>query len=168
MKTKFGLSYLVIIAAVLLLLNTYPLLVSEDLVFRSKETTLQSAVSVMVYSLSGLDRLDEQNVAEAMAVVEETGLSRILVTDEGGKVLYDTRETGSAVGDYIFYTEVVQALLGNDAFTCKYQNGAFRSHASSPCSTKTRSSGRYTPMSMIRSRRRCWAACRRHCCGCPS
>lgn len=132
MKAKFGLSYLVIIAAVLLLLNTYPLLVSEDLVFRSKETTLQSAVSVMVYSLSGLDRLDEQNVAEAMAVVEETGLSRILVTDEGGKVLYDTRETGSAVGDYIFYTEVVQALLGNDAFTCKYQNGAFRSHASSP------------------------------------
>ena len=116
----------------MLLLNTYPLLVSEDLVFRSKETTLQSAVSVMVYSLSGLDRLDEQNVAEAMAVVEETGLSRILVTDEGGKVLYDTRETGSAVGDYIFYTEVVQALLGNDAFTCKYQNGAFRSHASSP------------------------------------
>ena len=80
MKAKFGLSYLVIIAAVLLLLNTYPLLVSEDLVFRSKETTLQSAVSVMVYSLSGLDRLDEQNVAEAMAVVEETGLSRILVT----------------------------------------------------------------------------------------
>ena len=116
----------------MLLLNTYPLLGSEDLVFRSKETTLQSAVSVMVYSLSGLDRLDEQNVAEAMAVVEETGLSRILVTDEGGKVLYDTRETGSAVGDYIFYTEVVQALLGNDAFTCKYQNGAFRSHASSP------------------------------------
>lgn len=132
MKAKFGLSYLVIIAAVLLLLNTYPLLVSEDLVFRSKATTLQSAVSVMVYSLSGLDRLDEQNVTEAMAVVEETGLSRILVTDEGGKVLYDTRETGSAVGDYIFYTEVVQALLGNDAFTCKYQNGAFRSHASSP------------------------------------
>ena len=120
------------IAAVLALLNIYPPLVSEDLVFRSKETTLQSAVSVMVYSLSGLDRLDEQNVAEAMAVVEETGLSRILVTDEGGKVLYDTRETGSAVGDYIFYTEVVQALLGNDAFTCKYQNGAFRSHASSP------------------------------------
>lgn len=36
------------------------------------------------------------------------------------------------MGDYIFYTEVVQALLGNDAFTCKYQNGAFRSHASSP------------------------------------
>ena len=121
-----------IIAAVLILLNTYPLLVSEDLVFRSKETTLQSSVSVMVYSLSGLDRLTEENVAAAMAVVEETGLSRILVTDDAGRVLYDTRETGSAVGEYSFYTEIVQALLGNDAFTSNYSSGAFRSRASSP------------------------------------
>ena len=116
----------------LILLNTYPLLVSEDLVFRSKETTLQSSVSVMVYSLSGLDRLTEENVAAAMAVVEETGLSRILVTDDAGRVLYDTRETGSAVGEYSFYTEIVQALLGNDAFASNYRNGAFRSRASSP------------------------------------
>ena len=34
MKAKFGLSYLVIIATVLLLLNTYPLLVSAALVLR--------------------------------------------------------------------------------------------------------------------------------------
>lgn len=100
--------------------------------FRSKETTLQSSVSVMVYSLSGLDRLNEENVAAALAVVEETGLSRILVTDSAGKVLYDTRETGSAVGDYAFYAEIVQALLGNDAFSCSYENGAFRSRATSP------------------------------------
>ena len=86
----------------LLLLNTYPLLVSQDLVFRSKATTLQSSVSVMVNSLSGLDKLTEENVAQAMAVVEETGLSRILVTDSAGRILYDTRETGSAVGQYTF------------------------------------------------------------------
>ena len=86
----------------------------------------------MVYSLSGLDRLNEENVSAAMAVVEETGLSRILVTDSAGKVLYDTRETGSAVGEYALYAEIVQALLGNDAFTCSYQGGAFRSRASSP------------------------------------
>ena len=132
MQVKFGLSYILIIAAVLLLLNTYPLRVSQDLVFRSKEASLESSVSVMVYSLSGLDHLTEENVAQAMAVVEETGLSRILVTDDTGRVLYDTRETGSAVGEYAFYTEIVQALLGSDVFTSNYQNGAFRSRASSP------------------------------------
>ena len=129
---QFGLSYIAIIAALLMLVNTYPLVVSQDLVFREKETSLQGSVSVMVYSLSGLERLSEENVTAAMAVVEETGLSRILVTDSGGRVLYDTRETGGAVGDYVLYTEVVQALLGNDAFSCAYENGAFRSRASSP------------------------------------
>ena len=132
LQVKFGLSYILIIAAVLLLLNTYPLRVSQDLVFRSKEATLESSVSVMVYALSGLDHLTEENVSQAMAVVEETGMSRILVTDETGRVLYDTRETGSAVGEYAFYTEIVQALLGSDVFTSTYQNGAFRSRASSP------------------------------------
>lgn len=116
----------------LLLLNTYPLLVSEDLVFHSKATNLQSSVSVMVNALSGLSPLTEENVADAMAVAEEAGLSRILVTDGAGRVLYDTRETGSAVGNLALYTEIVQALLGYDAFSCTYQRGAFRSRASSP------------------------------------
>ena len=129
---KFGLSYVAIIAALLVMMNTYPLMVSRDLVIRAKETSLQSSVSVMVYSLSGLERLDEENVAAALAVVEETGLSRILVTDSAGRALYDTRETNGAVGDYVLYTEVVQALLGNDAFACSYRDGAFRSWASSP------------------------------------
>ena len=132
MQLKFGLSYIAVIAAVLLLLNTYPLLVSEDLVFRSKETTMQGSVSVMVYSLAGLDRLNQENVADAMAVVEETGLSRVLVTDSAGQVLYDTRETLGAVGKYTFYSEIVQALEGYDAFSCSYRDGAFRSRAASP------------------------------------
>ena len=132
LQFKFGLSYILIIAGVLLLLNTYPLRVSQDLVFRSKATTLQSSVSVMVYSLSGPDRLTEEIVPQAMAGAEETGLSRILVTDSAGKVLYDTRETNDALGEYSFYTEIVQALLGNDVFSSSYRDGAFRSRAASP------------------------------------
>ncbi len=126
------LSYILVIAAVLVLLNIYPPLVSEDLVFRSKASTLQSSVSVIVSSLSGLERLTEENVADAMTLAQEAGLSRMLVTDAAGKILFDTRETGSAVGQYTFYTEVVQALTGKDVFTCRYENNAFRSRASSP------------------------------------
>ena len=58
LQVKFGLSYIAVIAAVLLLLNTYPLLVSEDLVFRSKETNMTGSVSVVVYSLAGLNRIE--------------------------------------------------------------------------------------------------------------
>ena len=131
---KFGLSYVAIIAALLVMMNTYPLMVSSDLVFRAKEASMPTSVSVMVYSISGLETLTEENVAEALAVVEETGLSRILVTDSAARVLYDTRETNGAVGDYALYTEVIQALLGSDAFTCAYRDGAFRSRAAVPIS----------------------------------
>ena len=132
LQVRFGLSYILIIAGVLLLLNTYPLLVSQDLVFRSKASTVQNSVSVMAYSLTGLDRLSEENVAAAMEVVEETGISRILVTDGAGKVLYDTRETSDALGQYVLYAEIVEALRGSDSFSCVYHDGAFRSRAAVP------------------------------------
>ena len=118
--------------AVLVLMNTYPLLVSEDLVFRSKQSTMQDSVTVIASSLAGLETLTEENVKQAMAVVEETGISRILITDESGRILYDTRETGSSVGEYAVYTEVVLALTGNDAFSISYQGGAFRSRSAAP------------------------------------
>lgn len=55
-----ALSYILIIIAVLVLLNTYPLVVSQNMVFRSKQTTMQSSVSVMVSALSGVGRADRK------------------------------------------------------------------------------------------------------------
>ena len=81
-----AISYILIILAVLALLNTYPLIVSQNMVFKSKQTTMQSSVSVMVSALSGLDVLTERNVGQAMTVAEETAVSRVLVTDAAGKV----------------------------------------------------------------------------------
>ena len=132
LQVKFGLSYILVIAAVLVFMNTYPLIVSENLVVRSKQTTLQSSVSVMVTALSGLEELSEENVASAMTLVEDTGISRILVTNAAGRILYDTRETDGAVGRYGLYTEIVQALRGYDAFYADFTDGAFRSRAASP------------------------------------
>ncbi len=132
LQTKFSISYIAIIVAVLGLMNTYPLTVSEDLVFRSKESTLKSSVSVMATALTGLSELNEENVASAMTVAEEAGVSRILVTDAGGRILYDSRETDSALGRYAFYSEIVQALHGNDVFSVAFEDGAFRSRCASP------------------------------------
>ena len=115
-----------------MLLNTYPVLVSQDLVFHSKVANLQSSVSVIATSLGPLESLTEENVGSAMLTAEEAGLSRILVTDGSGRILYDTRETGSAQGQYVFYAEVVQALRGYDDAASRYENGAFRTAAATP------------------------------------
>lgn len=117
---------------VLILLNTYPLLVSQSLVFKSKETAISSSVKQIEAALGGLKQLEEENVAKAMASLRETGVSRVLVTDTAGRILYDTRAENSAVGLYAFYTEIAQALRGNDAFFCGYDSDAFLSRMASP------------------------------------
>lgn len=132
LQAKFSISYIAIILAVLVLLNSYPLLVSQNLVFRSKEASMTSSVKVIESSLSGLAELTEENVAKALSELRDTGVSRILVTDTAGRILYDTRETGNAKGLVVFYTEVAQALAGNDAFFCRYDSEAFLSRAAAP------------------------------------
>ena len=121
-----------ILLIVLVLMNTYPLLVSEDLVFRAKHTALQASASAINTAVAGLEELTEENVAQAMEAVEIDGVSRAVVTDENGLALYDTREVGSAAGYYVFYTELVQALRGYSAVYSVYEEGAFRSSAAQP------------------------------------
>lgn len=96
LQFKFGMSYILIILAVLALLNTYPLLISQSLVFQTKETAMKSSVKMVESALSGLPELTEENVGQALTSVEETGVSRLLVTDTAGRVLFDSREGGNA------------------------------------------------------------------------
>lgn len=123
---------------VLILLNTYPLLVSQDLVFHSKESALASSTKVLESALTGLEELTEENVGKAMERLDQLNVSRVLVTDLDGRVLYDSRETENARGMYVFYTEIVQALRGNDAFFCRYDGQAFVSRAASPVVFRSR------------------------------
>ena len=41
-QTKFAMAYLLVVAAIVLVLNTYPLLMAQNMVFRSKESSLKS------------------------------------------------------------------------------------------------------------------------------
>ena len=47
LQTKFALTYIVIVAAVLILLNTYPLVVSEKLAYQSKQASMLNQASVL-------------------------------------------------------------------------------------------------------------------------
>ena len=132
LQQKISLSYIAILLIVLVLMNTYPLLVSQDLVFRSKHAALQNAAAAINASLTGLDELSAENVAAAMESVETDGVSRAVITDENGYVLYDTRELGNAARHFVFYTELVEALRRNSCVYSVYQNGAFHSSAAQP------------------------------------
>ena len=69
MQLKISASYLAILLVVMVLMNTYPLLVSQDLVFRSKCSSLLSSAAVLNAAVSGLDELTEENVGDRKSVV---------------------------------------------------------------------------------------------------
>ena len=137
LQVKYAMSYLVIFAVVLVLLNTYPVLASQDLLFTSKRDSLKSQAAVMASALMELESLSADQVERVMNMLDSMGLRRILVTDPAGLILYDStqpsREEGVA-GQYRYalYQEVVAALRGNDVAYSRYAGHTFTSTAACP------------------------------------
>ncbi len=129
---KYAVTYLLLIALVLLLLNTYPLLMAQNMVFRSKESSLKSQALAIATALGVSESLTAEGVEQAMSLLEELSATRILVTDGAGLILYDTSEIDDRLYSYALLGEVVAALQGEDVFRSEYRDGAFRSRAAVP------------------------------------
>lgn len=131
-QVKYALTYIVVIAAVLVLLNTYPVLASQDLIFRSKQVSLQSQTAVVASALAGLESLSPEGVEQVMNQLDDMGLSRIMVTDQAGMILYDTLEGGGTLYQYALVREISDALRGNTVFYSEYVNDCFQSRSAWP------------------------------------
>ena len=153
LQVKYALSYLTLLAVVLVLLNTYPLIASQNLLISSKQDSLRSQTAVMSSALMELESLSADQVARVMNMLDSMGLERILVTDPSGLVLYDsltqgqeadgasgqeTADTGGSAASaeplyqYALFQEVALALQGNDVLYSHYEDGIFFSTAASP------------------------------------
>ncbi|MEY8232261.1 HAMP domain-containing sensor histidine kinase [Oscillospiraceae bacterium 50-16] len=137
LQVKYAMSYLVIFAVVLVLLNTYPVLASQDLLFTSKRDSLKSQAAVMASALMELESLSADQVERVMNMLDSMGLRRILVTDPAGLILYDSTQPSREEGEagqyrYALYQEVVAALRGNDVAYSRYAGHTFTSTAACP------------------------------------
>lgn len=141
LQVKYAMSYLVIFAVVLVLLNTYPVIASQELLVNSKRDSLKSQAAVMGSALMELETLSADQVSRVMTMLDSTGLDRILVTDPTGLILYDstkepqdeqTEEPKEEQYEYALLQEVVSALWGNDVFYSRYEDSKLISTAASP------------------------------------
>ena len=146
LRTKFAMTYLIIVAAVLVLLNTYPVLVSQNLAYRSKQTSMLNQASVLASALAtGPEALTAEGAARTVELLlGSLGVTRIVVTDPNGLVLCDFQE-GTArtdtVGQYALFWELVTALQGNDVFRSDYADGVFHSRAAVPVTYRSMTQG---------------------------
>ncbi|MCI2105197.1 MAG: HAMP domain-containing histidine kinase [Intestinimonas sp.] len=132
LQFKFAALFILLIAAVLLVLNTYPVLASQDLVFQSKQNFLQNQANMVGSALAAAENLTTDNVTSSLEQLGSIGVTRILVTDASGCILYDSDDARENVGHYSLMGEVTTALHGYDVFHSEYQDGAFRSRAAAP------------------------------------
>jgi Signal transduction histidine kinase len=129
LRLKYALTNFVVLAVTLVLLNTYPLIVSQDLVFQAKEASLQSQAKVISSPLSGLKNLTEEGVGYVMEQLGNVGVTRAIITDASGWVLYDT---AGELGKAALLREISVALAGSAVFHSAYSDETFYSWAAAP------------------------------------
>ncbi|MFI3255312.1 MAG: ATP-binding protein [Eubacteriales bacterium] len=129
-QAKFAMSALAILGVVLVLINIYPVEASRTLIFRTKEASLKSHLALMSSALLNLDTITVNSVERVMGAFSSAGLSRILVTDSWGLVLYDSEN--DMVGQYALGQEIHLALTGHDVVNSHFSLSHIVSKAAVP------------------------------------
>ncbi len=123
--------FFLVIALLIGILNSYPTISARDIVFANKRESLINQVTVMSYSMSALEELSDEGVRQVMELVDVTELDRVMVTDSGARVLYDTASSGTEGGQVLF-PEIIKALGGEAVFYSSYDGDVFISCAAAP------------------------------------
>lgn len=133
LRSKLALSNILLVAVVLLFLNTYPLFSSQELIFRTKQTSLQTQLSLFTSGLSGLEAVTPDGASQVMEQLSPRNLTQVVITDPQGVVVYDSDRSADTVGALWDWPELSRALTRKeDVFHSAFRAGAFQSRAAAP------------------------------------
>jgi hypothetical protein len=108
-----------IIAIVLILMNTYFLTESRNLIFNSKQAFIQKQAAFIATNLMSPDDLTVENVLLIMKSLDVTGLY-VTIIDVDGQALYYSNN-GADSGDSVYTSEYVsKSMDGNDVFYSQF------------------------------------------------
>lgn len=132
-RVKYLLSYISLIAVVIIFINTYPLVLSRDVVQRSKESTIKTGVVQIGSYIEALDHITSSSVGQVMALLDTSQYTYVMVLNSNYEMLY---YQGSTLQDYdesIALRLAERSITGCvDMFDSYYSSGAFRSYAAAP------------------------------------
>ena len=132
---KFALTYFSVIAVVLILMNTYFLTASRDMIFESKLRFVRGHAEVITKSLEDLfDVLTLEDVARVMDVLDVAGEPRVVVVDVDGTIVYGTSQDNMRA-DYT-PEQISRALAGYDLYYLRFSDASFYSSALAPVISK--------------------------------
>ena len=123
-------TYVVITAVVLVILNFFCSRLSQRLFYESKEASMIEKCQLAADELAALDVWNPATVSGVVGQMESLKVSRLSITDRTGLGIYDSSD--SAVNCYVLLPEILDAIRGNDVFSWKYHDGAMVSRAATP------------------------------------
>ncbi len=135
-------TYVVITFLVLVFLNIYCSEISQRLFYENKQSAMVEKAQMTAKEIESQEILNAANVAAALDNLGDLNVSRLIVTDAAGRIIYDNSmlrlEPG---GSYAILPQILNALDGNDVFTWKYANGTMHSQVATPIVSGNRVSG---------------------------
>lgn len=129
---RYAAIYTVITFVVLLFLNIYSSKVSQKLFYNSKETSMIGKCKLAAVEIAGLEALNANTVSSAISSFEDLNVSRVLITDQNSRAIYDSQSSATVMDQYVLFPEIITALDGNDVFYWYYRDGMMRSTAATP------------------------------------
>ena len=130
---RYASIYVVITFVVLLILNIYCSNASKTLFYQGKEAAMKEKCLLAVDEIVTLEVMNAATVESALSNLESLSVTRTMVTDQTGLVLYDS--SGTAEGCYALLPEILEAMDGYDNFSCEYHDGVVQARAAAPVVT---------------------------------
>ena len=92
--------YVLITLVVLMFLNIYCSKTSQKLFYQSKQASMQEKVQLVASSIADRDILNAESVSEVVQRLDNLNVTRLIVTNAAGSVLYDTLSDEVDPADY--------------------------------------------------------------------
>ena len=134
-----------LLAALLLLLNSYPYSATRDAVYQEKEKTMENQASSLSSALAAYERPGSESVEEMLRLLELRSFERVAVTTESGDTVYDSAGEGDLLADE---PDLQIALSGKTVFRSHYRDGSFLSSYAIPIGSR----GEITGAVLLRER----------------
>ena len=130
-QIRYAAVYIVLTFLVLVFLNYYTSETSQKVFYRSKHTAMMDKILLVSAAVGEQEVLNHDTAAAAIDPLGNLKVARLIVTDDTGRMVYDSQRAMESDALCLF-PEVVQALRGNDVIAINYHDGMMVSRAAAP------------------------------------
>lgn len=140
-QIKYAMSYIGIIAALLVFLNTFPVVRLREMMVESKYRSLQSQAALLSSSIAPLSSLYADEVARLMTLLNYPETTEVVIADASGIVIYDSGYPENPIltrpeeTEQVILTapdELITAFESKQVFSSRYRAGVLEGAFAQP------------------------------------